>query len=210
MTKSITRGRPSDPGKQEQQRGKLLTSAQQLLTKKSYRDISIRELASHAGVNSAMISYYFESKEGLFLALLKQISENHFSKMQAIAKSDDPIKAFIFFILNMLSKNSGFARFVYDEFGQNRSQLGDTFMQLFPKRMANILPRLIVKHTAIRNMKQAKYAAFNLMSMIIMPFVGRSVRLQAWEIGDEIIFSKDWAEHIYQQFIFGCNAKQKI
>jgi len=207
MDKSLTRGRPFDPEKQQLQKDKLLNAAQSLLVESSYRDITIRELADLSGVNSAMVSYYFTNKEGLFMALLDKMSEEHFGNMKQIAHAPEPIKKFIFFILEMLSKNSGFARFVYDEINGKNSQLGDAFMQRFPKRMATILPKLVKAHTGIDDDVKAKYAAFNLMSMIIMPFVGKSVREQAWNIKDEEIRTSEWAEHIYSMFIAGCGEK---
>jgi len=207
MTKSPARGRPLDLQKQLQQKTKLLDAAQTLLMKKSYRDITIREIAQSSEVNSAMVSYYFGNKEGLFIALLDKMSEEHFGNMKQIAQHPEPIKKFIYFILQMLSKNSGFARFVYDEFSEKNSQLSDAFMQRFPKRMAAILPQLVKAHTAINDDKKAKYAAFNLMSMIIMPFVGKSVREQAWKIEDEEIKNSEWAEHIHLMFMAGCGKK---
>ncbi len=207
MTKSSSRGRPFDPEKQQQQKLKLLAAAQSLLTEKSYRDITIRELAEQSGVNSAMVSYYFNNKQGLFLALLDKMSAEQIGKMKQIAQDKQPIKQFILSILQMLSQNSGFARFVYDEFNDSNSQLGDAFIQRFPKRMAAFLPHLIKAHTAINDDKKAKYAAFTLMSMIVMPFVGKSVREQAWGINDDEIRTIEWAEHIYSMFMFGCGEK---
>ncbi len=207
MAKIPSRGRPSDPLKQQQQKEKLLDSAQSLLVEKFYRDITIREIAQLSGVNSAMISYYFDNKEGLFIALLDKMSEVHFEKMKLIAIHPEPIKEFIFFILDMLSKNSGFARLVSEELSEKDSRLSGAFMQRFPKRMATILPQLIKLHTSIDDDQKAKFAAFNLMSMIIMPYMGKSVREQAWNIKDNEIKSNEWAEHVYSMFMTGCGTK---
>ncbi len=198
------RGRPVDQKKQDEQKSKLLDAAQELLQKHSYRDITIRALSQRAEINSAMVSYYFGGKEGLFLALLDRMSGTHFNEMQRISKTEQPIKSFIHFILKMLNENNGFARFIYDEFEQNQTQLGEAFVKRFPTKMAQILPKLILKHTAIRDKREAKFAAFTLMSMVIMPFVGSSVRKKAWQISDDDIAEDSWAEHIYKLFIAGC------
>jgi len=55
--KVLAKGRPINLDKQALQKAKLLASAELLLAEKSYANISIRELAKHSGVNSAMISY---------------------------------------------------------------------------------------------------------------------------------------------------------
>lgn len=48
-------------------RERILDVASRLFAEKSYDGASVREIASQAQVNIAMISYYFGGKEGLFL-----------------------------------------------------------------------------------------------------------------------------------------------
>ncbi len=206
MTKSSPRGRPVDPVKQQQQKEKLLDAAQALLAIKPYREVTIRDLADHASLNSAMVRYYFVNKEGLFLALLDQMSKRHFVDMKQISSQQEPIKKFIQFMLKMLTQNNSLARLIHDEFASDHSKLGEAFIERFPKRMAKILPQLIKANTPITDNIKAKYAAFSLISMIIMPFVGRSVREQAWEIDDQELASSEWAEHIYSMFVDGCGS----
>ena len=204
MTKAPGRGRPANPTKQQLQKEKLLDAAQELLSIKPYSEVTIRDLAEHADLNSAMVRYYFENKEGLFLALLKKMSQQHFVNMKQISTQPEPIKEFIHFILKMLTKNTVLARLIHDEFSKDNSELGNAFIEMFPKRMAKILPQLIKNNTKITDDKKAKYAAFSLVSMIIMPFVGREVRERAWEISDEELSNPAWTEHIYSMFISGC------
>jgi AcrR family transcriptional regulator len=45
---------------------KLLKSAETLFASKGFREVSVREIAAHAGVNSALVGYYFRGKQGLF------------------------------------------------------------------------------------------------------------------------------------------------
>lgn len=56
---------------------KLLLAATPLFAQKGFSAVSIRELSEAAGVNSALISYHFGSKEGLYEAVL----ESHFSRI---------------------------------------------------------------------------------------------------------------------------------
>ena len=53
-------------------RSKLLKTASQLFAQKGFNAVSIRELAQTAKVNSALISYYFKSKEGLYQEVLEE------------------------------------------------------------------------------------------------------------------------------------------
>jgi AcrR family transcriptional regulator len=45
---------------------RLLKSAATLFSEKGFRDVSVREIAAHAGVNSALVGYYFRGKQTLF------------------------------------------------------------------------------------------------------------------------------------------------
>lgn len=48
----------------------LMECAERLFSENGYAETSIRDIAKHASVNSAMISYYFGSKEKLVKAIL--------------------------------------------------------------------------------------------------------------------------------------------
>ncbi|NLP42006.1 MAG: TetR/AcrR family transcriptional regulator [Veillonellaceae bacterium] len=54
-----------------QSRERLLEIAAGLFARKGYAAVSIREIALAAGVNSALISYYFNGKQGLYQAVLE-------------------------------------------------------------------------------------------------------------------------------------------
>jgi AcrR family transcriptional regulator len=61
----------------EDKRNALLQAARELFLKNTYSNISIRRIAKKAGVNSALIAYYFDSKGGLFREMIKSyITEN--------------------------------------------------------------------------------------------------------------------------------------
>lgn len=50
----------------------ILNMAMELFAEKGYEGSSIRDLAARAGVNVAMVNYYFGSKEKLFESLVEQ------------------------------------------------------------------------------------------------------------------------------------------
>jgi AcrR family transcriptional regulator len=45
---------------------KLLRSAEALFSAKGFREVSVREIAAHAGVNYALVAYHFGGKQSLF------------------------------------------------------------------------------------------------------------------------------------------------
>lgn len=55
----------------DDKRQALLDAARELFLKNTYGNISIRRIADHAKVNSALIAYYFGSKSGLFREMIR-------------------------------------------------------------------------------------------------------------------------------------------
>jgi AcrR family transcriptional regulator len=69
----------------------LIQIAETLFAEHGYEAVSVRQLAKEAGVNLAMISYYFGSKEGLFAALLEYKIPRTREKLEALdAITEDP------------------------------------------------------------------------------------------------------------------------
>jgi len=201
--KKNIRGRPVDPEIQQQKKLTLINAAHNLLQHKSYHSISIREIADAADMKSAMISYYFGSKEALFVVLLEHTAEQQFEIFQNIKHTENPLKEFIYSAVHFFSQNKAITRLIADEVLFQQSTLGKRFIELFPKKIAAFLPDLIIRHPQYNTTINAHWAAFSLMTMLVMPFIGDSVRKQAWNISDQQVCSNAWSEHIYQLFTQG-------
>lgn len=213
MTKENTRGRPSDPALQQQRKEQLMDTAYQLLNQKSYRSITIREIAEQAGMKSAMISYYFTNKEGLFTALIERYAATNSTQFEAILKSPEPIRAFIKKAVIHFSENPALSRLIADEVLSQQSDLGDKFLSIIPKKIATFLPMLIrteQKAGRIRADLDPKWAAFSLMSMIVMPFIAAPAREKAWAISLQEVASDAWTDQLYRLYMTGCKTPQPI
>lgn len=201
------KGRPLNQEKQDERKQLLLEAAYELLEEKSYRSITIRDIAHKAGMKSGMISYYFGSKEGLFLAMIEDKAKLNFQRIQTAVQSDQPIKEFIKAAISHFSENPSLSRFITDEILANPGPLRDQFIDAMPGKMAAFLPRFIAQQQEkglIRADLNPKWVAFSLTTMIVMPFVGEPVRERAWKIDRQTIASEQWADHIYQLFMAGC------
>lgn len=69
-------------------REKLIEAAVQLFLEKDFHSVSIRELATRAGVSSGMINYYFKSKNGLFEAMIR--SQCEYIQSQVMSLLEEP------------------------------------------------------------------------------------------------------------------------
>ncbi len=59
-----------EPGRDSAVRERLLTEALQLFNAKGYAATSVREIVAAAGVSKPTLYYYFQNKEGIYLALM--------------------------------------------------------------------------------------------------------------------------------------------
>lgn len=75
-------GRPS---KDIDARTQLIEHARELFTVMAYDKVSTRLVAKRAGVNVAMIRYYFGSKEGLFETMLRETLEPMKQQLRTLA-----------------------------------------------------------------------------------------------------------------------------
>ena len=64
--------KPGRPKGETQTRAALIEAAKMCFLHNSYERVSIRELARCAGVDAAMIRYYFDSKAGLFETMVRE------------------------------------------------------------------------------------------------------------------------------------------
>jgi AcrR family transcriptional regulator len=84
------RGNAGDPRTREA----LLDAAQALMLSDGYAAVTARRVAAGAGVNSALVFYYFESLDGLFVALFRRGAERSYERLQRALSSPQPLWGF--------------------------------------------------------------------------------------------------------------------
>jgi AcrR family transcriptional regulator len=88
------RGSTGDP----RTRDALLDAAQELMLSDGYAAVTTRRVAGAVGVNSALVFYYFDSLDGLFVALFRRGAERSFERLGEALSSDQPLWGFWDFI----------------------------------------------------------------------------------------------------------------
>jgi AcrR family transcriptional regulator len=85
----------------------LLDAGLALLPKTGSRDLSVRQLVEHAGVNLGMFHYHFRTKENFVRAVLERVYEQMFSELVLQVNPATPAPANL---RNLLSTLAKFAR----------------------------------------------------------------------------------------------------
>ena len=79
-------GRPV--GERPATREQLLDAASALMIERDTVELSISDIAARAGVNSALISYYFKGKQGLLIALTRRAAEVALAELDTLMAMD--------------------------------------------------------------------------------------------------------------------------
>ncbi len=69
----------------------LLDAAEKILVEEGYAAASSRRVAGAAGLNAALVYYYFGTMDDLFVALFRRGSERSFQLQQQALASDQPL-----------------------------------------------------------------------------------------------------------------------
>lgn len=69
----------------------ILEAADELFGEQGLDGVSVRDVAARAGVNKALVFYYFATKEKLFEAVLERYYEAHRAALESAFRSDAPL-----------------------------------------------------------------------------------------------------------------------
>jgi len=95
-------------------RNRLLEAGSKLFLEKDFHSVSLREIAQEAGTTGAMISYYFNSKHGLFEEMVIYQYGKILNTFVEDALSGDPIDHVVVIkeVMKVYRDNPGLAHFI--------------------------------------------------------------------------------------------------
>ncbi len=100
------------------QQEKILDAAYACIARDGYAQTSLRQVAQEAGVAVSQISYHYENKEGLLLAVVERAATNYHDHMQAYLKPEmshrEKGECFIALFQGVLENDQELFRVLYD------------------------------------------------------------------------------------------------
>jgi len=122
----------------------ILDVAEKVFSELGFDGASTRTISGEAGVNMAMLNYYFGSKEGLFLAVFKRKIISFQDLLKNIG-SDDSISAwnkiekYIELYTQRVVNNNCFQKLLYQELArQRKGELSDQITDILMKNVAEV------------------------------------------------------------------------
>ncbi|MBK6965024.1 MAG: helix-turn-helix transcriptional regulator [Bacteroidales bacterium] len=157
----------------------ILKAARKVFTHKGFDGARMQEIADEAGINKALLHYYFRSKDKLFEAIFVEVLNTVFPKIIAVLMSPvslfEKIEKVSFNYIEMLKKNPDLAIFVFHEISRNPIRLVGNFKNAGAD--FNIIKIQIEEEVKAGNMYpiKAEHLIANLISMCVFPFIARPV-----------------------------------
>jgi AcrR family transcriptional regulator len=161
---------------------KIKAAAKKLFTQKGFAATKTRDIAEEAGINLALLNYYFRSKEKLFELVMKENIQLFLGVMIEKINTnplsfDEQIDFIVSSYIDMLLENPGLPFFVLNLLQSGNVPDGDLNDPLLKniEKMRNSFLHNIKAAMDKGEIKQVHplHLIANLMGMLIFPFIAR-------------------------------------
>ncbi len=169
---------------------RILSAARKVFTTKGMAGARMQDIADEAGINKALLHYYFRDKEKLFENIFIVEAQRFFPKINMIFQSDAPlfekIENFVneyidemqenpylpWFVMNEINRDPD--QFMYKVWGKNNLPKPAKFLEQIEKE---------IKNGTIKRFNPV-HLLMNLLSMTIFPFVARPMMTRNLHLSD--------------------------
>ncbi len=172
-------GRPTSETKA---RDALIEQAQHLFTSMPYEKVSTRMLAEKAGVNPAMIRYYFGNKEGLFEAMILHVMAPILAHARNKLSSSDSntLVEMMRLHFEVMSQDLAFPRLLFRVLGMPPSEVQRRLTdKMFEQMVGNMNERMFDNGKGIiRDGLDPQKCKLNILSLMLFPFIAPNALLE--------------------------------
>jgi len=194
-------------------RQQLLSAARSLFAKHGYAAVSTRALAEAAQVNPAMISYYFDNKQGLYEAMLSDTFQPLVERLGMLLGSATdqprPIRTFLEAYMRTLGANPWMPPLILREVVAEGGRLRGWFIQQFASKGGGLLTQLIKREQEAGRLRadlDPTLAALSLVSLAVFPFVAMPVASEVFGMRVREDYLERLIAHTERVFLQGVSA----
>ncbi len=160
-------------------RQQIMDAAIDLFARQGYAATSIRQIANGVGVNSAMVHYYFGSKEALLYEVMDQSLEPLAEAVSAMKqRKEAPLQDIVSLILGVFARRPQLPILMTREVFLPGGVMQKHFMEHFAPRLGGALPQLLSDEQGEGRMRSdvdPRLVAQILFGLCAFPFISRSM-----------------------------------
>lgn len=156
---------------------KILEAAKTVFIKKGMDGARMQEIADEAGINKALLHYYFRSKQKLFEAIFTNLFKQIFPNIIKLMTSEEPIekklKEFIESYIDILAQNPRLPAFILREINRDVDFIGQIFRSqgINLKIIFAMFESEMEKGNIVR--MNSRDIMLNILSMCLFPFAAK-------------------------------------
>ena len=187
--KRRTRGRPRAESS-EDIREKLLSAARELFLRYGYRAVSSRQIAGAAGVNVAMIRYYFGGKPGLYREICNTLIQPIRAGIDAMNHGLVTVElgTLVGALMRVWAANPWLPGLLIREVLMPDGPLRAMFIKEFPERLAPLVANIVrqeVERGHLRPGLDPKLVVLSMISLGLFPFLALPVTGKVFGVSPE-------------------------
>lgn len=193
---------------QESSKERILLSGARLFARKGFATVGMRELAEDAGVNLAMINYFFGSKKGLLKEILDYAFVGYLALMEEELNSqlplDDKLTNFIHRAIDYIAEHQDYMSVFIAELPHDDPDIIE-YKAIWAKKAMELIQKNICAPLQQQYGCQIPPAAIGppLVSMMFSRFLFQPVMEEVKPPGYNEEFTKQYPEYISTIFLSG-------
>jgi len=167
-------------GHREEVENDIIKAATKVFVAKGFKGATMRDIASHANINLAMLNYYFRSKENLFDIIFERAFAQIYGKLFGVLVSDlsifDKIRCLVGDFIDILLQNPSLPSFIFSEVSLNPTRLTKKLKDNKEfERVFNLIQKQIDDEVKTGILKPTSFLELymNIDSLCVFPFISK-------------------------------------
>ncbi|MEO1050536.1 MAG: TetR/AcrR family transcriptional regulator [Bacteroidota bacterium] len=176
----------TDPTTEE----KIKNAARDIFMRKGYAATKTRDIAEEAGINLALLNYYFRSKEKLFQQIMKESLTGFFEHIRSVFMNPDTTLEEKFSLLaksyiDQIIQQPDTPMFILSELRTRPEEFINLMSGQIKMRDTAIFPQL-VEEIGMERLHEINpvHIMMNLISLVIFPFIGKPMIERIADVDD--------------------------
>jgi AcrR family transcriptional regulator len=159
---------------------RILEAAKKVFVSKGMAGARMQDIADEAGINKALLHYYFRNKEQLFETIFLEVSTQFWPQVSLIFESDkqlfEKIEEFCNAYITKVLENPYIPMFVLNEMNQNPEFFFRKIWKSGPPKLGKFVQQIDddIKANKIKPVSPVQLL-MNMISMCVFPFIGKPI-----------------------------------